>query len=93
MGRVEAISVEGLDLWFNSSDHLPPHLHARKAGHWEVRVYILETTLDELAYESKWPPAASLPARVAKALREEVVKNRAALLSEWESKVLVKETM
>ncbi|MCK5799958.1 MAG: DUF4160 domain-containing protein [Deltaproteobacteria bacterium] len=93
MGHVKSIFVEGLDLWFNSSDHLPPHIHARKAGHWEVRIFILQTTSEALAHDPKWPPNVVLPARVAKALRQEIVKNRAALLAEWEAKVFVKETL
>lgn len=91
MGRVDVISVKGLDLWFNSSDHLPPHVHVGKAGQWEVRVYILETTRRRLAYDAKWPPGATVPAKMAKALREKVAENRVALLAEWEAKVLVTE--
>ena len=40
MGKVDAVVLEGLDLWFNSSDR-PPHLHARRRGEWEIRVYFL----------------------------------------------------
>ncbi len=48
MGRVDAFSVAGLELWFNSSDHLPPHFHARRAlealqeGALRFRVELLE---------------------------------------------------
>jgi len=67
---VDAFEIDGLDLWFNSSDHLPPHFHARKPGEWEVRVYILVTTAEELAYSFKWPKTgATIPGRIQKALR------------------------
>ncbi len=32
MGRVDAFAIGGLDLWFNSHDHGPPHFHARRPG-------------------------------------------------------------
>lgn len=89
MGHVTAIGVPGLDLWFNSSDHLPPHFHARRPGEWEIRVYILETTGAELAYSPRWPPGVRPPARLLAALRRAVVGNRLALLAEWEQKVVV----
>ena len=54
MGKVEVVVLEGLDLWFNSSDHLPPHVHARRRGEWEIRVYFLLCTDDELAFDCKW---------------------------------------
>jgi hypothetical protein len=93
MGRVTTISVDGLDLWFNSSDHLPPHFHARKPGHWEVRVYLLETTSEDLAYEPKWPPNVALPSKTLRTLRDLVAANRAALVEEWEQKVRVQEEL
>jgi hypothetical protein len=36
--KVATFSVAGLESWFNSDDHLPPHFHAEKSGEWEVRV-------------------------------------------------------
>jgi hypothetical protein len=36
--RLDAFSVAGLELFFNSLDHLPPHFHARRPGEWEIRV-------------------------------------------------------
>ena len=47
MGRVDAFAVPGVELWFNSSDHLPPHFHASQVGEWEVP---FDTDPD-------WPPA------------------------------------
>lgn len=86
VGKVDALVLEGLDLWFNSSDHLPPHLHARRRGEWEIRVYFLLCTDDELVFDCKWAkknPSAKALARIRKA----VVECRVELLREWEQKV------
>lgn len=86
MGRVDAVVLEGLDLWFNSSDHLPPHFHARRRGEWEIRVYFLLCTDDELAFDYKWTrksPSAKVLAKLSRA----VVARRVELLQEWEQKV------
>jgi hypothetical protein len=61
VGKVDAVVLEGLDLWFNSSDHRPPHLHARRRGEWEIRVYFLLCTDDELVFDCKW--AKRIPRR------------------------------
>jgi len=91
MGRVETISVEGLELYFHSSDHWPPHFHARKPGHWEIRIDIQDTTEEKLSFDLKWPRHIDLPARVPKILSVSVARNKAALLQEWETKVVVSE--
>lgn len=87
MGRVESISAEGLILFFHSSDHWPPHFHARKPGHWEIRVDIKDTTEETLSFDLKWPRQAVLPAKVLRSLGILVAGNRAALLQEWLAKV------
>lgn len=86
MGKVDAVVLEGLDLWFNSSDHLPPHLHARRRGEWEIRIYFLLCTDDELIFDCKWVKKAP-SARVIDKIRKAVVDHRAELLREWEQKV------
>lgn len=86
LGKVQAFSIEGLDLWFNSIDHRPPHFHARSPGRWEIRVYILECTKNQFKYEVKW---GMIPIRRHREeLREMVLAHRVALLEEWERKVL-----
>ncbi|MGA2594511.1 MAG: DUF4160 domain-containing protein [Bryobacteraceae bacterium] len=86
MGRVEAFALAGLELWFNSSDHLPPHIHVKRRGEWEIRVFFLLCTDSELAFNRKWgrrdPPAAA-----QSAIRNAVVEHRAEPLREWEQKV------
>lgn len=92
LGKVVAFIVAGLDLWFNSSDHLPPHFHARKPGSWEIRVFFLECTPGNLVFTVKWPPNSIGPSRKERdALIRGAIDHRPALLVEWENKVVVKE--
>jgi hypothetical protein len=88
LGRVEAISIPGLDLWFNSADHLPPHFHARKPGRWEIRVYILECSESRLALTLKWPGSGGPRPRDQCRLLAATLAKREALLAEWERKVV-----
>ena len=86
MGQVEAFALPGLKLWFNSSDHLPQHLHVKRRSEWEIRVFFLECTEDNLACDHKWgrkSPSATDRA----AILEAVLEHRVALLEEWERKV------
>ncbi len=91
MPKVTTFQLVGLNLWFNSNDHLPPHFHAEKAGEWEVRVLIMRDP-DEMievvvSFKANKPSRGDL-----KALRITTEKHRAALLKEWETKVLVNES-
>jgi hypothetical protein len=85
VGKVEAFTIAGLDLWFNSIDHRPPHFHARSSGRWEIRVYILECAPAQLSYEVKW--GTNPIRRHREQLHEKVLENRVALLEERERKV------
>ena len=92
MPLVEAFSLDGVELWFNSADHEPAHFHVRRPGLWEIRVSILATTEDELAFRERWPRyGARVSGRLQKRLRRLVVRHRVALLAEWEQKVFVRE--
>jgi hypothetical protein len=86
LGQVDAFTIQGLTLWFHSSDHLPQHLHVKKRGEWEIRVFFLECTAGNLVHEHKWgrksPSAADRSAILAA-----VLEHRVALLDEWERKV------
>ena len=42
MGRVTAFELVGVECWFYSQDHRPPHFHARKRGKWHVKVLFME---------------------------------------------------
>lgn len=86
MGQVEAFTLQGLKLWFNSSDHLPQHLHVMRRGDWELRVYFLECTENHLAFDHKW--GRKSPSAVdCSAILAAVLEHRVALLEEWERKV------
>jgi hypothetical protein len=85
VGRVESVKIGGLDLWFNSHDHLPPHVHVRKGGHWEIRIYFLLATADALEYQLKW--GRSLRAGEIRIIRDAIMGHKVELLAEWETKV------
>jgi hypothetical protein len=88
VGKVDSFSVPGVELWFNSCDHLPPHFHASRRGEWEVRVFFLSCTEEHLDWSLKWKDQRrAIPRRTLVALREGSVQFRAELLAEWEAKV------
>lgn len=86
MGRVECIALPGLEMWFNSSDHEPPHFHAERPGEWEVRVFFLRGRAD--MFETKWSARKGkpTPAQLGR-LGRIAERNRLDLLIEWERKV------
>lgn len=84
--KVSAFTVAGLDLWFNSNDHWPPHFHAEKLGEWEVRVKFLESSDNMI--ETRWSMKQNRPNRSdLKQLKKLANANRTELLDEWEAKV------
>ncbi|RDV37718.1 DUF4160 domain-containing protein [Bradymonadaceae bacterium TMQ3] len=89
MGKVRAIQVAEVELLFYSNDHPPPHFHVRKAGEWEIRVYVLTSNrVDGLDYEWVWPRGSThINGRLIRALLREIEAHRAELLAEWEVKV------
>jgi hypothetical protein len=92
LGKVGCFEIAGLDLWFNSSDHDPPHFHAEKPGEWGIKVYFLACRPNELAYEIKWPPkGARVPRQTRDQLLEMVLSHKAELFLEWDTKVCRKE--
>lgn len=85
MGKVACIEVQGLSLWFNSNDHLPPHFHANKTGEWDIRIYFLSCSEDLLDFDIKWGKRPS--GKIQRELLAMVLENRTALFMEWEQKV------
>ena len=56
MGKLDCLSVDWGNCFFNSSDHRPPHIHVEsKSEDWEIRVMIETTTADQLDYNYKYP--------------------------------------
>jgi hypothetical protein len=75
--------ILGLDAWFNSNDHLPPHFHLEKRGKWEIRVYFLLS--GKKMFDVKWGkgPTGSEKNFIEKKLQSV----RSKLLEEWSVKV------
>jgi hypothetical protein len=84
VGKVEAIAISGLEMWFWSDDHPVPHFHVKKAGEWEIRVNILETQERQLSYELKWGRGPN--GKLQGTLASLVAKNKDALYKEWSDK-------
>ncbi len=88
MGKVDAFSIDGLRLWFNSLDHRPPHFHVKKPGAWEIRVFILTTQEKSLDFNIKVIFGKKEPISAEqKEIAALVVAHREELLQEWETKV------
>ncbi len=83
MSKVESFEIVGLVCWFWSSDHDPPHFHAKKRGEWEIKVKFAEG--EKEMFEHEWGDTPS--GKVLRELKKAVEKHRAALLAEWEAKV------
>jgi hypothetical protein len=80
MARVKAFSIPGMNLWFWSNDHEPPHFHAKRDGKWEVRVNFL--LAKEQMIEVKWS-CAPISAKDRKLLQENSEAFRMELFQEW----------
>lgn len=82
MARVRCFEIPGLNCWFWSDDHEPPHFHVKRRGEWELRVKFLEDA--GAMFELKWgdPPKSKVLKRIA----ANAVANREALLLEWEAR-------
>lgn len=88
MSKVTSIVIPGLDLWFNSLDHQPYHFHAKKAGWWEIRVFIVACTKGRLSWRVKWLKKGKGPTRKEQAaLLDAVLSHRTDLVEEWNRKV------
>jgi hypothetical protein len=86
MAKLECFTIGGIELWFFSNDHLPPHFHAKRKGQWEVRVYFLESRTSEM-FNVVWPRGKEIPRSDTKFLEQMVFKHRVEILEEWEAKV------
>jgi hypothetical protein len=93
LGKVQAFKIDGLDLFFYSHDHKPPHFNAAiKSGEWEIRIDILLSSKENgLIYTAKYPRNPEISSKDKKQLLKLVLENRSKLLDEWEQKVCIKE--
>jgi hypothetical protein len=86
MAKVQCFTIDGMELWFFSHDHTPPHFHAKRRGQWEVRVNFLASSTSQM-FEVVRPRGKAIPNRDIQILQEKVNNYREALLKEWEKKV------
>lgn len=54
MPKVVAFSLSGIELWFWSNDHAPPHFHACRVDEWEIVVRFMLCAEGRLDFEVKW---------------------------------------
>jgi len=83
MPKVDCFEIPGLEFWFWSNDHDPPHFHAKKIGEWEIKVYFAKAAAEMI--EQVWGKGPS--GKVLRDLKKLVEDHRAELLAEWEAKV------
>jgi hypothetical protein len=95
LGRIEEFNLQGLQAFFRSHDHRPPHFHVKKAGMWEIRVYILTSSKNGLDYSFKFPKnkSVTLSSKEEKAILHLITSNREKLLLDWHTQVCIKEKM
>jgi Domain of unknown function (DUF4160) len=86
MAKMECFAIAGIETWFFSNDHLPPHFHAKRKGLWEVRVYFLESSTSEM-FQVVWLKGKEIPRADTKLLEQMVIAHRSEILEEWEGKV------
>lgn len=85
MGKVSSFHLEGVDCWFYSHEHRPPHFHARRKGQWQVRVFFLMPKAGMI--EQVKGHAGRMTKADRDTLREMAALYREELLGEWEQKV------
>jgi hypothetical protein len=88
MGKVDCISWPGCVCWFWSHDHREAHFHVKSPGEWEIRVFFGE---EPPRCEVVWE-ARPVPGKPLRKFLDEVALHRAALLAEWDAKVIVEES-
>jgi hypothetical protein len=87
MAKLTCFSIPGMELWFWSNDHEPPHFHAKRKGEWLYSVKFLEP-VDQML-ELIWSAKKSRMSKTDRRLLQEMVeKHREMILQEWEQKVL-----
>jgi hypothetical protein len=86
MATLNCFEIEGVQLWFYSKDHEPPHFPVKRKGEWEYRVNFLQA-VDEML-ELIWTAKKAQMSRADRKLLAKMVdEHRFELLREWEEKV------
>jgi Domain of unknown function (DUF4160) len=86
MAKLKCISISGIQLWFYSHDHEPPHFHAKRRGEWEYKVNFLQA-VDEMLVLVWSEKKMQMSKADRERLQELVEENRFEILREWEQKV------
>src|ERR1700704_3915957 len=76
MAKMECFAIDGIETWFFSNEHLPPHFHAKRKGQWEVRVHFLEYSTSEM-FQVVWRKGKEIPRADTKLLEEMAAARRA----------------
>jgi len=84
MGKLDCFLIEGIDCWFWSNDHSPPHFNAKRIGKWGVKVFFMKSKA-EMIEKAKW--SGRISQADIKALSDMAEQHRENLLKEWEQKV------
>ena len=99
LGKLDCFSIQGLELFFYSNDHLPPHFHVKKVGEWEVRINI-ETSTEanglDLSYvfpKRQGRNFRGISGQQQRQILKLIVDHRLEILEEWNLKVLVQENI
>ena len=79
---MDCLAFGGVDIWFNSNDHLPPHFHAETAD-WHIVVNFLRDEGEMVKVKRGLGPSAKRKKEITAAAKD----RRTALLAEWSSKV------
>jgi hypothetical protein len=82
LAKVKAFQLAGVECWFWSNDHRPPHFHAKRRGEWEAKVFFLES--GEKLFEMLAWSNTDMSRHDSKRITEEVDAHRDDLLAEWE---------
>jgi hypothetical protein len=86
MAKLKCLAIAGMELWFYSNDHEPPHFHAKRKGEWEYRVNFLRA-VDQML-ELVWAAKKTQMSKPDRKLLEQMVdEHRLEILREWEEKV------
>jgi len=86
MAKLECFGVPGMQMWFYSNDHEPPHFHAKRRGEWEYKVNFLLPT-DEMFQLVGSTKKSQMSKGDRQLLEQMVEEHRFEILREWEEKV------
>ncbi len=81
MPKVKCFSIPGIECFFYSNDHRPPHFHAKRLGKWEYKVNFAEGTMRKKWEEEK------MSSQDRNVILKMAKLHQGTLLEEWEKVV------